>query len=236
MSTKLTFDHVEAEAPNISTFYFRPEKRFEYTAGQYVELTLKHANPDNRGETRRFTLSSSPTDELLSITNKFTDKDGSTFKDALGKLQSGDSLHISKPMGDFILPSQIQMPIIFVAGGIGITPYRSMVSWMRAMGERRPVDLFYGARNETELLSKTIFEGIIDEIAIMLSSPSADWKGDRGYLTAKHIISSKKMSPETRIYLSGPEGMVASIQKELISAGVPANQLVLDLFVGYDVA
>lgn len=233
---KLTFDHAEVEAPNISTFYFRPERSFSYVAGQYAELTLKHKNADNRGESRRFTLSSSPTDELVSITNKFSDKDGSSFKRALSELKPGDTLLMSEPMGDFVLPKDRTKPLIFVAGGIGITPFRSMIAWLLAEGEKRPIELFYGVRSEAEILSRPMFENAMDKMTILISNPSSAWTGERGYLTAKHIVESNMMGSDSLIYLSGPEAMVTGIQKELIALGVQRQQLVVDLFIGYDTA
>jgi len=79
-----------------------------------------------------------------------------------------------------------------------------------------------------------LFEKVIDKLTIVLSNPSAAWKGERGYLTAKHVMGSEKMAPESLIYLSGPEAMVANIQKELLASGVLPQQLVADPFTGYD--
>lgn len=227
---KIFFDHVDVEAPNIWTFYFRPEKTFNYVAGQYVELTLRHEGADNRGERRQFTLSSSPTDELLAVTNKFAPKDGSTYKRALANLKPGDELFVSKPRGSFALPEHPGTPVVFVAGGIGITPFRSMAAWVKATGEKRPIELFYGAKNEKEILFKEVFEDIVDKLTFVLSNPSASWKGERGYLAAERIMESNKIGPEGYVYLSGPEAMVTGIQEGLVARGVLPKQLVVDLW------
>src|ERR1700722_16878985 len=142
------FDHSAPEADNIKTFYFRPEKPVHYTAGQFIELTIPHKNPDKRGIKHWFTLSSPPTDELLSITTKFAGDQSSSFKKALFKLKPGTELRMADPMGDFVLPKLIQTPLIFVAGGIGITPFHSMLSWLAATGEVRPIKLLYAVRVE----------------------------------------------------------------------------------------
>jgi len=86
------------------TFYFRPEQPLSYTAGQFTELTIPHKRPDERGLKRWFTLSSSPTSELLSITTKFNNDKSSSFKKALFGLKPGAELTMAEPMGDFVLP------------------------------------------------------------------------------------------------------------------------------------
>src|SRR5882724_4223783 len=100
---KVTFDHSQDEAANIRTFFFRPEKPMHYTAGQYTQLHLPHVRPDDRGQKRWFTLSSSPTEELLTITTKFAGDKSSSFKKALSKLQPGTELTMAEAMGDFVL-------------------------------------------------------------------------------------------------------------------------------------
>src|ERR1700693_2134326 len=100
---RVVYDHRHDEAANITTFYFKPESPVRYTAGQYIELTIKHEHPDDRGQKHWFTLSSSPTENYLSITTKFAAEKGSTFKKALRALPPGTELHMSEPMGDFVL-------------------------------------------------------------------------------------------------------------------------------------
>ncbi len=142
---KAIFDHAKDEASNIRTFYFRPEKPAHYTAGQYTELALPHPHPDKRGGRRWFTLSSSPTEDLLSITTKYAgDDDTSSFKRTLFKLKPGSEVHMADPMGDFVLPKLIQTPLVFVAGGIGITPFHSMLEWL--VGYRRRTAYKVGVR------------------------------------------------------------------------------------------
>src|SRR4051812_27426879 len=105
---QVTLDHSKDEAANIRTFFFKPESAVQYTAGQYIELTVPHDNPDERGTKHWFTLSSSPTDEFLTITTKFAGDKSSTFKKSLFGLEPGTKLHMSEPMGDFVLPKLAQ--------------------------------------------------------------------------------------------------------------------------------
>src|SRR5438128_2636442 len=138
---KVVFDHTqETIASSIKSFWFKPTRPVHYTAGQYIELKLPHDKPDNRGERRWFTLSSYPTEPLLSITTKFTDP-GSSFKRALLDMKQGQIINMSDPMGDFVLPKDDTIPLIFVAGGIGVTPVRSMIKWLSDKAEKRDIKL-----------------------------------------------------------------------------------------------
>jgi len=224
---------MEHEAANILTFYFRPQKPLRYTAGQYIQLTLPHDKIDEHGDKRWFTLSSSPTDKLVSITSKFTDKDGSSFKHALYKLKPGSKLTMSEPLGNFILPERKQTPLVFVAGGIGITPFHSMMSWLSAIGETRPIKLLYGVTNEAEIIFHSTIEHAPHPPKIIVSNPSPTWSGERGYLTAKHILTAHPPSDDTMIYISGPEAMAKSLIASLMLTDVKRGQLVLDFFPGY---
>ncbi len=169
---KAILDHTKNEAANIKTFYFRPERPVSYTAGQYTELHIPHEHPDKRGSKRWFTLSSAPTDELLAITTKYASDKSSSFKKTLFKLQPGAELHMADPMGDFVLPKLIQTPLVFVAGGIGITPYHSILRWLHATHEQRPIKLLYGVRSEDEIIFQETFHKAGVEPVVVVSEPS----------------------------------------------------------------
>src|SRR5579862_735458 len=116
---KVRLDHTNQEAANITTFWFKPLQQLTYTAGQYIELTLPHDRPDDRGIKRWFTLSSAPGGDLVSITTKFAGEKSSTFKRSLFGLSPGAELHMSEASGDFVLPKDSSIPLVLVAGGIG---------------------------------------------------------------------------------------------------------------------
>lgn len=230
---KVVFEHAKDEAGNIRTFFFRPEKPVQYTAGQFAEWTLPHLQTDNRGIKRWFTISSSPSDELVTITTKFAGKDSSSFKKALFKLESGQELAMSDPMGDFVLPKLIQTPLVFVAGGIGITPFHSILSWLAITGEERPITLLYGVRTEDEIIFQETFDKARIHPVIVVSQPAAAWGGERGQLSAELILGLEKPSEDTLIYVSGPEPMVEGLEKDLKQAGIKKHQFVGDFFPNY---
>lgn len=230
---KVVLDHTHDEAANIRTFYFKPEQPVQYTAGQYAEWTLKHPHPDKRGLKRWFTISSSPTGELVTITTKYAGDEGSTFKRTLFAMKPGDEILMSEPMGDFVLPKLIQTPLVFVAGGIGITPFHSMLQWLTDTKEERPIKLLYGVRNEEEIVFQDTFEKAGIKPTTIVSEPSDSWGGERGRLSAELIMGLAKPTEDALVYVSGPEPMVEALEKALPKAGLDKKQFVGDFFPNY---
>lgn len=230
---KVTFDHVESVTETISTFFFTPEQPVHYTAGQFTELTIPHKRPDDRGEKRWFTLSSPPGREFLTITTRFAGDKSSSFKKALFKLEEGTELHMADPMGDFVLPKLIQTPLVFVAGGIGITPFHSMLEWLAETGEERPIKLLYGVRTEDDIIFQETFDRSGVQPTVVVSEPSAAWGGQRGQINAELILGLEEPSEDTLVYVSGPEPMVQALAKDLHKAGLKKTQIVSDEFPNY---
>lgn len=230
---QITLDHTEAIAKNIKTFWFQPEHRVRYSAGQFIEMTLPHDDADERGQKHWFTLSSSPTEDLISITTKHATGQVSTFKQILFGLNTGDKITISEPMGDFVLPKDNSIPLVFVAGGIGTTPFRSMTKYLLDMGEKRDITVIYGARTLEEVAFKELFESYGAKLDIILSEQVADWSGRTGRLTSDIILELAGDNSDKLIYVSGPEPLVETLEKDLLQAGVNKHKLVLDFFPNY---
>jgi glycine betaine catabolism B len=232
-----TFDHAEPHAGNISSFWFKPEKPTKQTAGQFIEMRLQHDGRDKRGDKRWFTLSSSPTDELVSITTKFaadfSKGGGSSFKQALRSLQPGEQLQISDPMGDFVLPKDPGIPLVFVAGGIGLTPFHSIVKWLADTGERRDIHMLYGVNTDKEIVFRDLFESYGLKLDIIVKNPSPGWKGLTGSLSGERILKLIGNVDNKLIYISGHEPMVENFGKDLDKLGVNKKQIVQDFFPNY---
>ncbi len=230
---KATLDHVEQLAPNIKTFWFKPERRIHHVSGEYTELYLPHDNPDERGQKHWFTISSSSTDELMSITTKFPapDQQMSTFKQTLLSLPVGAEVNLAEPMGDFVLPKDKNIPILYIAGGIGVTPIHSMVKYLHDTGERRDITLLYAANNPSEIVFSDLFNSYPMQFVPIVKNPDASWHGETGVLTPERIISYLK--PGMLVYLSGPEPMIEALTKDLEAQGVDKRNVVTDFFPGY---
>jgi len=221
------------EAKNIITFWFQSEKPIDYIAGQFIEVTLRHANPDERGIKHWFTLSSSPTDApLVSITTKFAER-SSSFKMKLHSLKPGDEVLISEPMGDFVLPKDSSVPLVFVAGGIGITPFHSITKWLHDTKQERDITFLYSVATEHEIVFQDLFEHYGMKRIIVINKPQGKWDGETGRLTGRRILELTQPAKDALLYISGPEPMVEGLNKELETLGVAKSQLVGDFFPGY---
>lgn len=221
---KVKLVKTEQITPTVKTFWFEPEKQLDYVAGQFIELTLPHANPDNRGERRWFTLSSSPTEPLLAITTKLATKP-SSFMRNLFDLSTGASVTMSEAMGDFVLPRDKSVPLIFVIGGIGITPVRSMFTWLQDNNEQRNIYVLYASGNNNEFAFNQLIEATAKKV---------DYFHGPKRLDTDHILQVVSAHPKPLTYLSGPEELVELLVAELREAGISGAGLVTDYFPGYE--
>ncbi len=230
---KVVLDHIEEAAQNIRTFWFKPQQQMQYTAGQYTQLTVPHEKPDERGIKHYFTLSSSPSDKMLSITTRFFGDKASTFKKTLWQLPMGTPLHMADAMGDFVLPKDVTIPLVFVAGGIGITPFHSMIKWLHQKGEKRDIHLIYGANQLEQVAFRPLFEAYGCRFQIILNEPPKHWEGEQGALSADKILELAGDTSGKTIYLSGPEPMIKTFEKDLLARGLERHRVVTDDFPGY---
>src|SRR3954463_3696921 len=144
-------------APDIYDFIFVPTRKFAFAPGQYMEWTLGHKQPDSRGNRRYFTLASSPTEDTLRLGVKFYQQ-ASSFKSALLAMDAQSEIVAAQVAGDFVLPDDPQKKCVFIAGGIGITPFRSMITYLLDKHQQRPITMFYANRTASEIVYKDIFE------------------------------------------------------------------------------
>lgn len=192
-----------------------------FVAGQFIELKIPH-DADERGDKRYFTLSSSPEDNALTITTKIIEK-SSSFKDTLFNLKPGTLLHMEAPMGDFVLPKDESIPLMFVAGGIGCTPYHSILKYLSDVEQQRDIQLLYAANTMEEVAFKELFASYLgNDFQILLSR-----------LSAEMILELAKDPDKRHIYLSGPEPMVEALDKDIKEAGFSPQRLHTDFFPGY---
>lgn len=231
---KATFTNRQQLTDTIVSFSFKPERPFTYTAGQFITLTLTGHVEHGKSAERWFTLSSSPHEGTLTITTRVGVAAHTAFKRALDALQPGALVDISEPLGDFVLPRLVQTPLVFVAGGIGVTPFRSMLSWLHHAGESRPIRMLYQVNTEDDIIFQDVFDDARQHVTIVVNEPSAAWGGERGQLTAEMIIGLEKPTDDTLLYLSGPESFVQPLQATLRTMGVSGQNIVLDEFQGYD--
>jgi ferredoxin-NADP reductase len=201
------FSHHKVESPSFQTFYFTPESPLSFIPGQFIELSIPHNNPDNRGSKRWFTIATSPTNSHIGITTRIV-QDASSFKQSLQALKPGEKVDITMPMGDFVLPKDMNAPLIFVAGGIGVTPFRSMAEWIAHHDEERDIHLIHAISTEDDIVFQKTFADANIPVTHIVSHPSDSWSGRRGFLTKDHILKLTKPNKDAMIYVAGPEPLV----------------------------
>lgn len=216
-------------ATNTYDFAFKLNKHISYNAGQYMEWTLGQKNPDSRGSRRYFTLASSPTEENLRIGVRFSPK-GSSFKNSLLNMKEGDQIVASQLSGEFILPKDLSKKLVFLAGGIGITPFRSMIKYLLDTNGKRDIILFYSNKTQEDIVYKDIFNEAFNKLGIKTVYVNTDMMG---YIDEKTIRKQVSDFKERTFYISGPRSMVDSFEKTLKTLGMTGSQIKTDFFPGY---
>lgn len=220
-------------------FIFNTNHPFSFTAGQYFEWTLPHAHPDSRGNRRYFTIASSPTDHFLKLVVRIGDK-ASSFKQALLAMKPHDQIVASQLAGDFVMPTDVTEKLVFIAGGIGVTPFMSMISYLLATKQRRDIVLLYANKVEADIADSALFEQAKKAIGLktvyVLTSVddiAPNWKGQKGRITEEMIKVEVADYQNRTYYLSGPNAMVDAYKKLLAGLGIPHHRIITDYFPGF---
>jgi ferredoxin-NADP reductase len=226
-------------AEGTMAFHFERPSQFDFKPGQSADVTL--FNPpetDSEGNTRAFSIASSPFENQLMFATRMRD---TAFKRSLKKVPLGTVVKIDSPMGSFTLHKNSAKPAVFLAGGIGITPFVSIVR--QADHDRLPhkLHLFYSNRRaeDTSFLealqtlekSNPNFQLVCTMTA--MSQSQKEWKGETG-LIDKEMLSRHLTTLRGPIYYSaGPPAMVAGMREMLVGAGVDEDDIRTEEFGGY---
>ncbi|MEN6607622.1 MAG: FAD-dependent oxidoreductase [Bryobacteraceae bacterium] len=226
-------------AEGTMAFQFEKPLGFTFKAGQYVEVTL--INPketDAQGDSRTFSIASAPHEDFLMVAIRMRD---TAFKHVLGTLGVGSTAHVEGPFGNLILHNNPARAAILLAGGIGITPFRSII--MRAAKEKLPHQLFLfysNRRPEDAPFLKELrdieaqnpnykFIGTMTD----LGKSRQSWTGETGYMTRDMLsrYSGDAVSPV--YYIAGPPAMVIDFREMLTRSGVDGDDIRTEEFAGY---
>ena len=225
-------------APGIYDFVFAHARNFAFAPGQYMEWTLGHNSPDARGNRRYFTLASAPTEKTLRLGVKFY-QESSTFKKTMLKMNVGDEIVASQLAGDFTLPDNPLQKIVLIAGGVGVTPFRSMIKYLLDTHRYRPITLFYANKTVADILYKDVFDRAQHELGIRTiytvtdtKTIPASWNGVTGRITPQLIKSKLPDYHHCIFYISGPKSLVDSFKETLRLMRVPASHIRTDFFSG----
>lgn len=193
-----------------------------------MQYTLPHDNPDDRKTQRYFTISSAPFENNIMVTTRLAPQ-SSTFKSSLFALPIGGSMEAEGPMGSFTLNAPAQ-DFIFIAGGIGVTPYRSIL--LDLDNKNIPIrgKLLYANRDNNFVFKKELEE---------LASKHPDFKilyfMEPEKIDAAAIKQAASDLKTQTFYISGPEPMVQAFEKMIMEMGAPTEHIKRDYFPGYKV-
>lgn len=229
----------EYVAEGTCSFFFEKPQGFEFTAGQFLRITLiDPPETDDEGNSRTFSIASAPQEDDLMIATRMRD---TAFKRVLKSLPYGAEVTIKAPYGTLILHEDSSRPAVFLTGGIGITPFRSIAIDAARGNLAHKVHLFYSNRRPEDA-------AFLDELArletvntnyrfiptMTSSAVSKDtWRGETGYINGE-MIARYVDNPRLAIYyIAGPEGLVNAMRKALVEAGINETDIRAEEFAGY---
>ncbi|HKC15036.1 MAG TPA: FAD-dependent oxidoreductase [Patescibacteria group bacterium] len=225
---KLKLVDKEIQTGDVKSFVFEPDIPVEWAAGQFMVYRLDHENPDIRGKQRFFTISSAPFEKHIVITTHIQKDKSSTFKKSLDSLKIGDFIEAKGPDGDFILEDP-NKNYVFIAGGIGITPFHSIIADLAHKSLPINITLFYANKTE-EFPFKEEFEKIREQntsfkVHYVVSPKHID----------ENLIKENVADLQKKIfYVSGPEKMVEDLTEMIKGIGIKEENIKQDFFPGYD--
>lgn len=226
MNTTIQTTVIERELRPDNTLFLYLEKppEFEYRAGQFVELRL-----GEQGEWYPFTLSSAPREERLLIVTRIRE---SAFKQQLKGLGRGDTVELTGPWGNFVLPDDLPEHIVFLAGGLGVNVFRSML--VQGGFEKSSVWLFVSVREQESLVFDDELRSIPELVYIptVTGEASDSWQGERGRISSD-LLLRHGVPQDALVYIAGSTGFVHSMIGEVTSADIPLDQLRIEHFTGY---
>ena len=209
----------------------------DFQAGQYFFVTLPDVgHRDERGLRRHITVVTSPNERgVLGLCTRLRD---TAFKRTLAELPVGAEVDVEQPKGSFVLPSETDRPYVFIAGGIGITVFRSMLRYIAEESLPHRVTLVYSNRDRDSA-------AFLDELAalerdnpnlrlVLTMTDDPGWNGEGRRIDAELLRDHLDEELGAFTYLiAGPPGMVEGVTEALAAAGLPEDQVVSQRFSGY---
>jgi ferredoxin-NADP reductase len=226
-------------AEGTMAFWFEKPSGWAFKAGQYLDMTLLDpSETDSEGNVRSFSIASAPHEETLMVATRMRD---TAFKRVLRSMRFGMPVKIEGPSGDLVLQNDSARTAVFLAGGIGITPFRSIVQW--AANEKLPnrIVLFYSNRRPedapflAELQSLERDNPKYKLIASMTEMEKSHhpWNSETGFIDQGMLRRHLKDAASPIYYIAGPPAMVKGMHETLNKAGINDDDIRAEEFAGY---
>jgi len=227
-------------AEGTMAFQFEKPNNFVFKAGQYIDLTLAGFRPQlgpSDGMTHTFSIASSPSDKDLIVTTRMRN---TVFKRTISTLPIGSRARIKGPMGSFTLHNNTSRPAVFLAGGIGVAPFLSMLTYATEEKLRHPIVLFYANR----YLEDAAFIDALWKLeranprfrfvpTLTRVANSNGWKGKTGRISSEMLLTQVGVLRGPIYYIAGPPTMVTTARRTLSEVGVDEDDIRTEEFAGY---
>ena len=226
-------------AAGTTAFQFSKPAGFSFDAGQAIDLILGDpASTDPQSARHAFSIVSAPTERQLTIATRMRD---STFKRALSALPIGSTVRFEGPFGSFAWHEDRDRPLLLVAGGIGITPFMSILRQTAHEALRRPISLIYSNRrpedaaflDELEELARRSAEFHLLATMTQMNGSARPWQGETARINETQLKKAAAHLHAPMHYLAGPSQMVEAVGQTLTLAGVAAEHIRSEEFFGY---
>jgi ferredoxin-NADP reductase len=224
---KLKLVEKRQETADVTTFIFTPLETLTWNPGQYLHYVLHHEPTDDRGSDRWFTNAAAPFENHVRITTRQTTDKGSSFKKKLFSLTEGKNIEISVVEGDFVI-DDLSQEYVFIAGGIGITPFRSILTQLDHDKKQITVTLLYSNRDQN-----IVYKDELEEIAKNNPKCTIHYVFSPEHIDEAKIKSVVPDLQKPLFYISGPEPMVDGLGETLKQMGVQEDHIKQDWFPGY---
>lgn len=220
-------------------FWLEKPVGFDFKPGQAMEVKLENPpETDAEGNARAFSIASAPHEPDILFATRMRD---TAMKRSLKNIPLGTTLEVDGPWGDLKLHTRAARPAVFIAGGIGITPFRSMTVDAAQTKSPHKIWLFYSNRRPEDAVFLDDLARAEREnpnfkmIATMteMEKSSRPWRGKRGIVTRELLAESIGDLSQPIFYLAGPGGMVNAMHKLLLEAGVSEDDIRAEEFAGY---
>lgn len=237
MITNIKLIKKEEIARDTMAFYFEKPAGFEFRAGQFLDITL--LNPpetDAEGDTRGFSIITAPYEPEIGCATRLRD---TAFKRVLKDLPLGTEVKLDAPYGDFTLHKTETTPAVFLIGGIGVTPVRSMVAQATYDKTGPQMTLLHANRTPQDAPFREDFEKLAAEnpnftfVPVATEEAPEGWQGERGHVDEAMLRRHVADLNAPIYYLSGPEGMVKAMRQLLVDIGVNEDNIRTEEFTGY---
>jgi glycine betaine catabolism B len=234
----------KVEGTDVMSFKFN--KGFDYAAGQFAFFDIGEVYNDPKGPIRHFTISSSPTEDSIMFSTKIRE---SPYKKRLSTLENGSKVRVRGPEGQFVLNQDYSKPVVFFSGGIGVTPFRSMIKYATDKQLAVSIIMFDSNKDSDNILFKEEFDewaSINKNLKIIYTISDEDrheqsladangWKGEYGRIDKTMILKylDYNILNKSIFYICGPPSMLNAMQALLQELDIPKERIKVEEFTGY---